>query len=111
MKKPDVLTPAAFTLRDDVNSYLEKALSIEIHFDLPAFNFSSIMRYGSLGVALVAEAVEFMTGHFEARQCCVCGSWFRIGTNQMRKDRKFCSAACKMRDYRVRKADNESTHG
>jgi hypothetical protein len=109
MRRPDVFTPAAFALRDRVNSYLEKSVSLEVSFDPKTLKFCSSLRYGSLGAALVAEAIEFMAGHFEARQCTVCGSWFRIGTNQMRKDRKFCSAACKMRDYRARKS--ETSHG
>src|SRR5262249_38860357 len=99
MKYPDLFTPAAFALRDDVNGYLDKALSLELSFDPKTLEFTSSLRYGSLGAALVAEAVEFMAGHFEARQCAVCGSWFRIGADQMRRDRIFCSNACKMRDY------------
>jgi len=103
MKRPDVFVPAAFVLRDEINSYMEKALSFQASFDPKTLKFSSSLRYGSFGAALVAEAVEFMAGHFEARQCTVCGSWFRVGTGQMRVDRRFCSAACKMRDYRSRK--------
>jgi hypothetical protein len=105
MKRPDVLTLAAFALRDYVNRYLEKSISLEVSFDYKSLKFRSSFRYGSLGTALVAEAVEFMAGHFEARQCAVCGSWFRIGAAQMRNDRIFCSAACKMRRYRARKAE------
>jgi hypothetical protein len=103
MKRPDVFVPAAFVLRDMVNGYMEKALSFNTSFDPTTLEFSSSLRYGSFGAALVAEAVEFMAGHFEARQCTVCGSWFRVGAGQMRVDRRFCSAACKMRDYRARK--------
>jgi hypothetical protein len=104
MKRPDLFVPAAFVLRDEINGYTEKALSLQTSFDLKTLEFSSSLRYGSLGAALVTEAVEFMAGHFEARQCAVCGSWFRVGTGQMRADRRFCSAACKMRDYRARKS-------
>src|SRR5262249_19437945 len=74
MKRPDVFTPAAFSLRDTVNSYLEKSLSLEVSFDRKSLEFTSSLRYGSLGAALVAEAIEFMIGHFAARQCKVCGS-------------------------------------
>jgi hypothetical protein len=109
MKRPDVLVPAAFSLRDAVNRYMEGALSLKVSFDPETLEFASSLSYGSLGAALVAEAVEFMAGHFEARQCTVCGSWFRMGAGQMRRDRLFCSAACKMRDYRKRsKADSQS---
>jgi hypothetical protein len=103
MKRPDLFVPAAFALRDQINKYMEKALSLQTSFDAKTLEFSSSLRYGSFSAALVAEAVEFMAGHFEARQCAVCGSWFRVGTGQMRADRRFCSAACKMRDYRARK--------
>jgi hypothetical protein len=104
MKRPDVFVPAAFSLRDSVNRYLEKSLSLELSFDPASLEFTSSLRYGSLGAALVAEAIDFMAGHFDARQCEVCGSWFRIGADQMRRDRIFCSNACKMRDYRARKS-------
>lgn len=33
MKRPDVFVPAAFSIRDHVNRYLEKSLSLEISFD------------------------------------------------------------------------------
>jgi hypothetical protein len=102
MKRPDVFVPAAFALRDAINRYLEGSLSLEVSFNPGTLEFISLFSYGSLGAALIAEAVEFMAGHFEARQCTVCGSWFRMGAGQMRRDRLFCSAACKMRDYRKR---------
>jgi hypothetical protein len=104
MKRPDVIVPAAFALRDAINRYMEHSLSLRVSFDPKTLNFATSLSYGSLGAALIAEAVEFMAGHFEARQCAVCGSWFRMGTGQMRRDRLFCSAACKMRDYRTRKS-------
>jgi len=104
MRRPDVVVPAAFALRDAINSYLERSLSLNVDFDPTTLEFTSSLGYGSLGAALVAEAVEFMAGHFEAKQCSVCGSWFRMGAGQMRRDRVFCSAACKMRDYRSRKS-------
>lgn len=82
--------------------------SIEMNFDMPHLKFISSIRYSSFGVALIAEAVEFIAGHFEAKQCVVCGSWFRSDAAQRRRDRLFCAAACKMRDYRHRKRRLES---
>jgi hypothetical protein len=102
-KKPDVIGPAAFALSNFVNRYLEKTVSIELNIDTSNFEFRPTLKYHSLGAALVSEAVEFMTGHFEAKQCKVCGSWFRVGVSRNRRDRIFCSAACKMRDFRARK--------
>jgi hypothetical protein len=107
MKRPDLVAPAAFSIEDYVNRYLKGALSLEIEFDRKRLKFASSLRYGSLGAALVAEAVDFMAGRFEAKQCKICSSWFRIGHEQKRRDRVFCSAACKMRDYRSRKAGSE----
>lgn len=104
MNRPDVFVPAAIAMSDGVNQYLEKSLSLEISFDASSLEFSSSFRYGSLGSALVAEAVEFVAGRLEARACNVCGTWFRVGVSHKRKDRIFCSAACKMRDYRIRKS-------
>jgi hypothetical protein len=102
MNIPDLVAPAAFSIQDHVNRYLKDALSLEITFDQQELRFAPSLRYGSLGAALVSEAVDFMTGRFEARQCKICSSWFRIGHERMRQDRVFCSAACKMRDYRKR---------
>ena len=104
MSRPDVLVPAAIVLSDRVNQYLEKSLSLEISFDPKSLEFKSSLKYGSLGAAIVAEAAEFVAGRLEARECSVCGTWFRIGASHKRKDRIFCSAACKMRDYRARKS-------
>jgi predicted RNA-binding Zn ribbon-like protein len=101
-KKPDVIGPAAFALSSFVNGYLKKAVSIELNVDPSSFEFKTTLQYQSLGAALVSEAIEFMAGHFEAKQCKVCGSWFRVGVSRNRRDRIFCSAACKMRDFRAR---------
>jgi hypothetical protein len=103
IKRPDLIGPAALSIQDHVNRYLKDALSLEIEFDQSELKFEPSLRYGSLGAALVAEAVDFMTGRFEAKQCKMCSSWFRIGHEQKRRDRVFCSAACKMRDYRSRR--------
>jgi hypothetical protein len=104
MSRPDLFVPAAIAISDHVNRYLEKSVSLEISFDPKSLQFKSSFRYGSLGAAIVAEAVEFVAGRFEARACNVCSTWFRIGARHKRKDRIFCSAACKMRDYRARKS-------
>jgi hypothetical protein len=104
MRPPDLVYPAAFSIQEHVNRYLKDALSLEIGFDSTENKFTSSLRYGSFGAALVAEAVDFMAGRFGAQQCKVCSSWFRIGREQKRRDRIFCSAACKMRDYRYRKS-------
>lgn len=101
--KPDVIGPAAYALSKSVNSYLKKAVSIELSVDAATWKFAPTLKYQSLGAALISEAIEFMTGHFEAKQCKVCGSWFRVGVSSNRRDRIFCSAACKMRDFRARK--------
>jgi hypothetical protein len=106
MNRPDVFVPAALSLRDYVNEYLEKSISLKLSFDTESLRFQASIHYGSFGAALVAEAIEFMAGHFEAKQCVVCGSWFRMGATQTRKDRIFCSAACKMREYRARKSNS-----
>jgi hypothetical protein len=52
---------------DSVSSYLGKSLSLEVSFDPKTLEFSTSLRYDSFGAALVAEAIEFMVGHFEAR--------------------------------------------
>jgi hypothetical protein len=101
--KPDVIGPAAFALSKSVNSYLKRAASIELNVETSTWKLAPTLKYHSLGAALVSEAIEFMTGHFEAKQCKICGSWFRIGVSSNRRDRIFCSAACKMRDFRSRK--------
>ncbi len=109
MNQSDVFVPAAIAIKDCVNSYLEKSLSLEISFDPKTLQFTSALQFGSLGAALVAEAVELVVGRLEARACSVCGTWFRVGANHKRKDRIFCSAACKMRDYRTRKSGYSSS--
>jgi hypothetical protein len=103
-KKPDVFVPAASALRNTINRYFAQAISYEVDFDVESFEFSPTIRFSSLGAALVGEAMEFMVGHFEARQCNVCSTWFRVGETHRRRDRVYCSAACKMRDYRSRKS-------
>jgi len=104
MSRPDVFVPAAIVISDHVNRYLKKSLSLEISLDPKSLRFKSSFRYASLGAAIVAEAVEFVAGRLEARACSVCGTWFRIDGSHKRRDRIFCSAACKMRDYRARKS-------
>jgi hypothetical protein len=48
---------------------------------------------------------EAIAGGNEQRACKLCGRWFEISTgrNGSRKDRLFCSDACKSKDYRTRR--------
>lgn len=53
---------------------------------------------------LMAQFAFSLTRNSEYRRCSECDSWFEISSGKARKDKSYCSDACRMRAYRKRKA-------
>lgn len=55
---------------------------------------------------VLAEKRNKRTVSYKPCRCCVCGVFFFAS----RKDARYCSAACKQRRYRQRRAFNRQRH-
>jgi len=66
---------------------------------------------GSLISALWLQFIQAVDGRKRYAKCQAprCGRWFELDPGSNRADKLYCSSACKMRAYRARRKQNEST--
>jgi hypothetical protein len=53
--------------------------------------------------AFVCQFAQHLSSSDEARQCETCGKWFIVSSIEFRASKRYCSDACKMKGYRLRK--------
>jgi hypothetical protein len=59
--------------------------------------------------ALWLQAALAISGKVDFLQCRECRTWFEVSTRDARPDKRFCGNACRMRAYRQRKKDRETS--
>ena len=100
----DLVRPAKLLLADMVNFYVMQFVSTQLTwedelFSDMAFKMVSKSLIGSIWMQLaysISEDVQY-------RRCIECGKWFVVAKGERGKKRKFCSDACKLKDFRRRK--------
>jgi hypothetical protein len=102
----DIFTPAAIQLQGSVNVRLKLMASPAIIYDPSAGQqILRIIPTNLLG-AMWLQLANAITGHKEYRSCVECGTWFEVSKDGRggTKRKVFCDTACKVRDYRRKKA-------
>jgi hypothetical protein len=61
----------------------------------------------SLLGALWLQAAQMVDGNFTYQRCEGCGHWFEIKPPATRRTKQFCTASCRVRAHRQRKAEAE----
>lgn len=97
-----VETAAKAVLTDFVSAALRGRVNIGL--DLQREALEATARPVSLIGALWLQLLFAVHSETNFRRCDSCRTWFEIGTESGRKDKKYCSDACRMRSYRQRKA-------
>ena len=69
---------------------------------------ATVTPNGLIG-ALWLQASLAIDGNVDFQQCRECGDWFGISAEHARPEKLFCSNACRMRAYRLRKKDKKET--
>lgn len=103
----DDLSPAE--LEDWAYGRFLQDLNQQLHFSNPYVvrgrsGFTQLILPDSLRAAAWAEFARAVCGNVDWGECQTCGELFELDPRQTRKDRKYCSNACKQKAWRDRKA-------
>lgn len=100
-QRGDLIQPTWFRLQQVINKALEERVSPRLLWD-----------EGELGLYHVPDSLlglmwlqfgQAISGHKEYRKCSQCSTWFELQPGVGRKDKKYCSDACRAAAYRARK--------
>jgi hypothetical protein len=103
-KKNDVYKPALFYLQVLINRQLEKQASSALLWDESGANLGLAIIPSSLIGALWLQLARTIDGNIAYQSCeAGCGHWIAIQPGKARKDKKYCSHACRQKAYRALK--------
>jgi hypothetical protein len=94
--------PALSYLQGVVNAHLKEDVSPVLQTAAQAGGLTMHYRPGNLSGALWLQFALAISGEKNYRRCGECAKWFEISPAASRKDRQFCSNACRTRAYRGR---------
>ncbi|MCH8172330.1 MAG: hypothetical protein IIA70_03370 [Proteobacteria bacterium] len=99
----NILLDAEYSIIATLNYLLLKAKHVKPllvtrgekhHFSLVPFNLEAF---------ILLQFTQAVTGNINYRACEICGKQMEITPDKRTQKKKFCSPACTMRDYRLRK--------
>lgn len=89
-----------------INDQLSSALSLMLSRETDMAWELSLNPNGLLN-ALWLQFAYAIAGGIQHRACIVCNAWFEVAPGRGRREKRFCSDACRMRAYRNRKSKAE----
>jgi hypothetical protein len=99
----DVVLPALEHIRKEINDKLSENTTLRMlwHHDRDDVTCCAVPKnlLGAIWLQF-AIAVETKT---DFRSCAECQKWFEVTPGTGRKDKQFCSTACRVKNYRERK--------
>lgn len=112
----EILIKGYELLRDDINKHLLKRISPEMRSRQRKHNLGLRIVPDSLIGALWLQFALAVDGNKEYKQCKMCSTWFEIGRTESyspeagfrgraRKDKTYCSNACRSRALREKKKE------
>lgn len=108
--KSDLHKVALKILQNTTNEQLSGRLSANLSPQSDSGELVLSLRPTSLIGAIWLQFAQAVSNHTEFRRCTVCGSWMEISENASRRDKSYCSDACRMRAYRARKASKPASN-
>lgn len=93
-------------LSELVSEGLRGRVDMTLRYDDGAASTGMAPR-GLIG-GLWLQAALAIGGDKAFNRCQVCGTWFEVMTRQGRKDKRYCSDACRMRAYRQRHKEEKA---
>ncbi len=100
----DLIKPALYLVQRWVNRHLEGNVSPLMLWDKHRLRLQLYVVPHNLLGALWLQLARAIEGDKMYRQCGACMKWFELSPDTARTNRKFCSNACRSRDYRERTA-------
>lgn len=102
-QRGDLVGPAWYFVQDDVNTHL-KGVSPRLLWDRDGKEISLHDTPDSLLTAMWLQFAQAIAGNKHYQRCITCGSFFELAPSVNRKDRVYCTAACRSAAYRKRRA-------
>lgn len=104
LRQDEIIIKGHELLRDDINKHLLKRISPEVQLGHSKEDLGLKIVPDSLIGAIWLQFALAVDGDKEYRLCDVCKEkWFELRPGKNRKDREYCSDACRLRAYRERK--------
>jgi hypothetical protein len=107
----DFRTVLARMLQDLANQMLSNACSPVLLWEPNALSFQIKMVPHHLVGFTWVQFADAVVGGKDFWQCASCARWMEIGPGQGRREKTYCSDACRMRAYRKRKAHRAQKKG
>ena len=101
----DVLAPARFYLQRAVSLHMSGRIDATLMWDAKDKRGRLHLIPSCLLGALWLQFAMAINGDREYRQCEQCKAWFELSPETARTNRVYCSARCRQKDYRERKAE------
>lgn len=104
----DLVRPTLSHIQYSINEHLKNSASPKLLWHENETRLGLfVVPHGLLG-ALWLQLAEAVNRNAEYRECSVCGKWFEIAPGMGRSDKQFCSAYCRTKAFRQRKAETET---
>jgi hypothetical protein len=101
---------ALFFLQSKINGWLHLAASPKLLWGSPKKEMALKLVPGSLLAGLWVQFARAIDGNLCHRRCLSCDQWFELSPEAARISRRFCSDACKSRNYRERQDRARQMH-
>ena len=101
----DVVTPALWYVRSEINSRISEQTSPRLLWDVDSSSLITRILPKNLFGAMWLQFALSVERKSEFRQCSHCGKWFELSPSMARSDKQFCSTACRVKAFRQRKLE------
>jgi DNA-binding NarL/FixJ family response regulator len=103
VKEGNVQADEVETLRQAVDNHILNAVSVRLLNEPDRGGLVLKMRPYTLRGALWLQLAQAVSAGKDFRPCGACGKWFELTPDIARKNRLFCSEACRSRAHRAKK--------
>jgi hypothetical protein len=121
-RSPDVVQPALTFIALEVNKRLSPSVVMEPEQEPPTCRVTpslALLTGNRLQIritpdnllgALWWQCAQAIDGHRSYRRCDQCGTWFEVAPQAEKRNRLFCSDACRVKAYRLRQEEARKLH-
>ena len=100
----DVVAPALYYIQEVANKHMAERIAPRLLWNKGRTRVSLHMVPDSLIGAIWLQFARAVEGEKNYRNCALCQRWYEVSPQAARKNRIFCSNACRVQSYRDRKA-------
>ena len=107
LQSDDNIVHMSSYLNDGYNYAMSGSLTYQVKMDPKSGEVHSEVIASSVAHLLEVQWGMSVAANMVHRQCSECPAWFSVHPGSGRPEKQFCSDACRMRAYRMRKASKQ----